>query len=639
MADHDEKPYVSADKNLSEITPLVIGLAIVLAVVLGAANAYLGLFAGLTVSASIPAAVISMALLKMFRGNILQNNAVQTAASAGESLAAGVIFTVPAMILLGSWAEFSYAKTTLIALFGGVLGVLFTIPLRRSLIIEQKLQFPEGVATAEVLKVGDQGGAGVRHILIAGLLGALFKLGAGMKLWAHAAVFARNAGGATFYVGSDLSPALVSVGFIVRLNIAILVFLGGALNWLVAIPIYTKWFNSGGSGGNAEAIAGGIWSTQTRYLGVGAMVVGGVWALIQLRSSLFSGITSNLRAYKKAKAAGKDSAPRTERDVPMQIVFVLIGLSLIPLFLLFHNFTEKVHIAAIMAVVVIIAGFLFSAVAAYMAGLVGSSNNPISGITIVTLLSGSLLLLGLGLGKDIGPPAAILIGGVVCCAAAIGGDNMQDLKAGRIVGSTPYKQQIMQIIGVVAAALVMAPILTLLHEAYRIGSPELSAPQAGLMASVAKGVFSSDLPWTMIGIGAAAAVVVIIVDVWLEKTGKKFRAPVLAMAVGIYLPFELSVPIFIGGIIAHLMERALRDASPEFRTTGERNGLLFAAGLITGEALIGICMALPIVISSNKNVLAIFGAHDTGKFASIPGMILLFGLSVWLYKVATSDKV
>jgi len=638
MAEHEGGPYVPADKNLSEITPLVIALSVVLAVVLGAANAYLGLFAGLTVSASIPAAVISMALLKLFKGNILQNNAVQTAASAGESLAAGVIFTIPAMVLLGSWAKFSYTKTTLIALFGGLLGVLFTIPLRRSLIIEQKLQFPEGVATAEVLKVGDQGGAGVRHILVAGLLGALFKLGAGMKLWAHAAVFARNAGGATFYVGSDLSPALVSVGFIVRLNIAILVFLGGALNWLVAIPIYTKWFGSGASG-NAEAIAGGVWSTQTRYLGVGAMVVGGVWALIQLRNSLFSGITSNLKAYKKAKAAGKDSAPRTERDIPMQIVFVLVGLSLIPLFLLFHSFTEKVHIAAIMAVVVIVAGFLFSAVAAYMAGLVGSSNNPISGITIVTLLSGSLLLLGLGLGPNVGPPAAILIGGVVCCAAAIGGDNMQDLKAGRIVGSTPWKQQIMQIIGVAAAALVMAPILTLLHDAYKIGSPELSAPQAGLMASVAKGVFAGDLPWTMIAIGAAAAVVVIIVDVWLEKTGKKFRAPVLALAVGIYLPFELSVPIVIGGVIAHMMERALATKTPEFRTTGERNGLLFAAGLITGEALIGIFMALPIVISSDKNVLAIFGTHDTGKFASLPGMVLLAGLSYLLYRVSTSDRV
>lgn len=636
MSEQEGKPYVPAEESPTEITPLVVVLSIFLAVLLGAANAYLGLFAGLTVSASIPAAVISMALLRMFRGNILQNNAVQTAASAGESLAAGVIFTIPAMILLGEWAEFSYVKTTMIAAFGGLLGVLFTIPLRRSLIIEQKLQFPEGVATAEVLKVGDQGGAGVKYIAIAGVLGALYKLGAGAKLWAHSAVFARNAGSATFYVGSDLSPALVSVGFIVKLNIAILVFLGGALNWLVAIPIFTatsEFFGPGKIAG-PETLAGDIWGEHTRYLGVGAMVVGGVWALIKLRSSLFSGISSNLAAYKKAKEAKNGAGLRTERDIPMQWVFAMIGVSLVPLFIMFLSFTDKVHIAAIMSLVVIVAGFLFSAVAAYMAGLVGSSNNPISGITIVTILSGSLLLLGLGLGPEVGPPAAILIGGVVCCAAAIGGDNMQDLKAGRIVGSTPYRQQVMQIVGVLAAALVMAPILTLLHDAYTIGSKQLSAPQSGLMASVAQGVFAGGLPWGMIAIGGAAAVAVIIFDVWLERAGKRFRAPVLALAVGIYLPFELSVPIFIGGVIAHLMERALADRPVEVRETNERNGLLFAAGLITGEALIGILMAIPIVITSNKNVLAVFGSFNT----AIPGLILLAALSVWLYKASTSAR-
>ena len=627
-------PYIPATTHLPEITWIVIVLGVVLSVVLAGANAYLGMFAGMTVSASIPAAVISMGVLQLFRGNILQNNAVQTAASAGESLAAGVIFTLPAMIMLHAWTDFSYIETTMIAGFGGLLGVLFTIPLRRALIVEHPLQFPEGVATAEVLKVGDQGGAGVQFIALAGAVGALFKLGtSGLKLWTEQAVFAKKVGGSIAYVGTNLSPALVAVGFIVRLNIAVLIAIGGAINFLIAIPIYAAMHDMD-SNTSAADLAGGIWSAQTRYLGVGAMLVGGFWALIQLRKPLINGIRAGMESYRNSRDNPDAAVPRTELDTPMNWVFVLIGLSVFPLFGLFYHFTDSVGISVFMAVFMLIAGFLFSAVAAYMAGLVGSSNNPISGVTIATILTAALLLLALGLDEKAGPPAAILIGGVVACAAAIGGDNMQDLKCGHIVGSTPRKLQFMQILGVIAAALTIAPVLSLLHEAYVIGSDKLPAPQAGLMSSVAGGVFRGDLPWNMIAIGAGIAVAVIILDLVLEAKKSSFRTPVLAMAVGIYLPFELSVPILIGGLIAHAMDRALAEADEDTKTENGRNGLLFAAGLITGEALIGILLAVPIAATRDADVLAVFGVYT----ASWPGLILLAAVMFLMYHVATKKR-
>ena len=629
-------PVVPASQTLPEITAKAVVLGVVLSIVLAGANAYLGLFAGMTVSASIPAAVISMAVLRLFaRSNILENNIVQTAASAGESLAAGVIFTIPALIILETWTAFRYWEVTIIAAFGGLLGVLFTIPLRRALIVEQPLRYPEGVATAEVLKVGNSGGAGVGYLAAAGAIGALFKLGGlGLRLWHEVIEYARLVGGSIAYIGTNLSPALVGVGYIVGLNIAVLVFIGGAINWWIVIPILV----AGGAApdGDPVAMAGTLWSTQTRYLGVGAMVVGGLWALVRLRGSLVSGIRSGIEAYRRTRAGGGADVPRTEIDAPMPWIGWTLVVSVVPLFLIFNFFTGSAWVSAVMAVVMLVAGFLFSAVAGYMSGLVGSSNNPISGVTIATLLVSSLLLLFmLGADTPTGPAAALFIAAVVACGGAIAGDNMQDLKAGYLLGATPYKQQIMQAVGVIAAATVMAPILTLLLRAYGIGVATaehpnpLAAPQATLMASVARGVFGGDLPWTMVIIGMAIAVVVIVIDLMLERRGASFRAPVLAVAVGIYLPFELEVPIFVGGLISWMAERArprLGDGA------GARHGLLFAAGLITGEALVGILMAIPIVFTSNPDVLAVGMAPQTWL-----GFVLLVGVLLGLYRSATSD--
>jgi len=650
---HPDKT-ISNDMNLPEITFKSVILGIILSVILAGANAYLGLFAGMTVSASIPAAVLSMGILRLFRrSNILENNIVQTAASAGESLAAGVIFTLPALIVMQYWTTFNYWETTLIAGLGGVIGVLFTVPLRRALIVEEGLQFPEGIATAEVLRSGDEGGNSVKYIAQAGIIGALFKFGeTGLRLWTGVVETATRIGGSVAYFGSNLSPALISVGYIVGINIAALVFIGGALNWLVAIPLFAAinpWPVINGEPMAAVEWAGEVWSSQTRFLGVGAMVIGGLWALINLRSSIITGIKSSMKTYSHGAASSITDVPRTERDTPIKWVGIALLISLLPIFALYLYIIQSAAPSILMAVIMLIAGFLFSAVAAYMAGLVGSSNNPISGVTIATILFSSLVLLALlGTGSAKGPAAAIFIGAVVACAAAIGGDNMQDLKAGYIIGATPWKQQVMQIIGVVTAAFVLGPVLILIVNAYGIGVPTeahpdpLAAPQATLMASVADGVFNRNLPWGIIIIGMVLAVCVIILDQIQEKRGSNFRLPVLAVAVGIYLPFELSVPIFVGGLIAWFTQRVLKKriaiTSPENREkledTGREagnRGLLFASGLITGEALIGILMAIPIVLSGNADVLAIV----PDPIGTWPGIILLLLVVLWLGKVAS----
>ncbi|HSR50056.1 MAG TPA: oligopeptide transporter, OPT family [Acidobacteriota bacterium] len=630
MSEH--RPHIPASQSLPEITVKGVVLGLLLSMVLAGANAYLGLFAAITVSASIPAAVVSMAVLSFFRrSNILENNIVQTAASAGEGLAAGVIFTLPALVIMQTWAGFNYWETTFIAALGGTLGVLFTIPLRRALIVEQPLRFPEGVATAEVLKAGDQGGSGLRLIAQAGLLGALFKFAeTGLRLWNGILSGAVYLGSGVVFFGINLSPALVAVGFIVGLNIAVLMFLGGVVNWLVAIPVIAV-LGGAPEGLTASAAAQQIWSTQTRFMGVGAMVVGGLWALISLRKSLVSGIRSGLAAYRQMRSGEGDGTPRTDLDTPMQWVGVAVVVAAVPLFFLFSRFTDSWSVGAFMAVIMLAAGFLFAAVGGYMTGLVGSSNNPISGVSIATILAASLLLLALlGTGSAVGPAAAIFIGSVVAAGVGIAGDNMQDLKAGYLLGATPFKQQIMQVIGVIAASLVMSPVLNLLNNAYGIGVPTqahpnpLAAPQATLMAAVASGVFHGGLPWNMVIFGMLVAVVVIVLDLYLKSRGSTFRTPVLAVALGLYLPLALTSAIFAGGLLAWAVSRGRQQSL-------QGDGLLFSAGLITGEALVGILLAIPIVLVGSSDALAVFGDYS---FMAWPGLIVLVLIILRLYRVA-----
>lgn len=630
-----------------QLTLRAIVLAIVLAMILAAANTYLGLFAGMTIASAIPAAVISMAVLRLLGGGgILENNIVQTGASAGSSIASGVIFTVPALVILGFWSDFKYSWVLAIAGLGGLLGVLFSVPLRRSMIVEQGLAFPEGKAAAEVLKAGENPQQGVKILAWSALGGGFAKIAAasGLRLIPDTAAVAGMAGNYIAYFGTNLSPALLGVGYIVGLNIGIVVLGGAMISWNIAIPIYAAHFLAenaelakAAAGLSAEDTAFLVWSKQIRYMGVGAMLIGGIWALISLRKSLVSGIRSGLAA---TRAGSSSVVAHTEQDLPMKWVLIGIVLFTLPLLLLYQNIVGSLAVSLPMAIIMIVAGFVFCSVSAYMAGLVGSSNNPVSGITIATILFSALVLLAL-MGKDasVGPVATIMIGAVVCCAACIAGDNLQDLKCGYIVGATPWRQQVMLGVGAVSCALVMAPVLNLLARAYGIGEVTaehpnaLQAPQATLMASVAKGMFGGALPWQMVQIGALIAVAIIVLDEILKARGSAFRIPVMAAAVGIYLPLELMTPIFLGGLLAHFAQRALGGGgNTELAERANRKGILFASGMITGEALMGIIIAIPIVVSSRADVMALPPGLQFGRLL---GLAILAVLAVWLYRTAT----
>lgn len=669
---HDDGPVIASSQSVPELTVKALVLGFLLAVILAGANAYLGLKVGMTVSASIPAAVISMGLFRVFfRGaTILENNIVQTIASAGEALAAGVIFTIPALILLGYWDAFEFWPIVAIGTFGGVLGVLFTIPLRRALIVDAALQFPEGVATAEVLKSGHSGGNDAATLAIAAVAGAVIKLcQTGFHLATDLVSGATQAGRSMFGFASNLAPALLAVGYIVGLNIATLVFVGGLISWLFAIPIFSALADPhtvksivGDATGYQAAEA--IWSAKIRYLGVGAMATGGLWALIALTRPVRDGIAASIRAIRETRSGGAASVPRTERDIPIHVVgFGILALA-VPIFLTLLWVIDRGALGisgglyagtiAMAGAFSLIAGFVFSSVAGYMTGLVGSSNNPISGITIATLLTFALILAAvLGTSIDftthdgraiIAAGVAILVGAIVACASAIAGDNLHDLKSGHLIGATPWKQEVALMIGTVGGALIIGPVLQLLFSAYGLGSvlprPDmdpagaLQAPQATLMKSVAEGVFSGGLPWDMVAIGAVIAVAIIIFDKVLEVKKARFRAPVLAVAVGIYLPIGLSVPIFVGGVVAHLASRKLRQsgAGEAILAQAGRRGLLFSAGLITGEALIGIGLAVPFATFQRTDIMALPVPESA---ATVVGVAAFFALSVWLYRVAT----
>lgn len=641
----------SGGKPVPQLTFRAVILAVVLAVVLAAANAYLGLFAGLTIATAIPAAVVSMGVLRLLGGGtILENNIVQTGASAGSSIAAGVIFTIPALIILGYWEDFRYSWVLAIAGLGGLLGVLFSVPLRRTMIVEEPLPFPEGKAAAEVLKAGDNPGPGLKILALAAGLGALVKLGAqsGLRMIPDNAVASGFMGKYLGYMGTNLSPALLGVGYIVGINIGIVVLSGAILSWNIAIPIYHAFFLDSDpllaaqlAGAPAADAAGAIWSAKIRYLGVGAMLIGGIWTLFSLRNSLLSGVRSGIAAARKG---GGLAVAETERDLPMKWMLIALLLFVVPLLGLYQAIVGNWLVSVPMTVIMIVAGFLFVSVSAYLAGLVGSSNNPVSGITIATILfAAAVLMLMLGRDSPVGAVAAIMIGAVVCCAAAVGGDNLQDLKAGYLVGATPWKQQLMLGIGAFSCALIMAPVLNLLAQAYGIGAPtpeqpqSLAAPQATLMASVAKGMFGGELPWDMIAIGAAIGAAIIALDEWLKARASTFRVPVLAAAIGIYLPLELMVPIFLGGVISWLVERRYRINRQDegARDRVHRPGTLFAAGLITGEALMGIAIAVPIVLSERADVLAL---PATLHFNQWIGLLVLAAIGWLLFRSSRKQE-
>ncbi|MGN0526168.1 MAG: OPT family oligopeptide transporter [Acutalibacteraceae bacterium] len=619
------KPYVPAERITPEITVASILTGVILAVVFGAANAYLGLRVGMTVSASIPAAVIAMGVIRvvMKKNSVLESNIVQTVGSAGESLAAGAIFTLPALFLWaaeGKMEEPSIIEITLIALIGGLLGVFFMVPLRNALIVKEHgtLPYPEGTACAEVLLAGEEGGSSAKTVFAGMGFSALFKfIIDGIK--AVPGEIAFRVKGFAGEIGTQIYPAVMSVGYICGPRISSYMFAGGVLSWLVLIPLIVLFGENitlyPGSVPIGEIFAAngasGIWSTYIRYIGAGALAAGGIISLIKslpLIVSTFRG------AIKSVRGAGEAGTDRTSRDMNMKIVIVAIAVLTVAVWLL-----PVIPVNLIGALIIVVFGFFFATVSSRMVGLVGSSNNPVSGMAIATLLIATLILKATGAEGAAGMASAIAIGSIICIVSAIAGDTSQDLKTGYILGATPKKQQYGEVIGVTAAALAIGGTLYLLNSAWGFGSEELAAPQATLMKLIIEGVMENNLPWALVFTGVFIAVVVELIGI-----------PVLPFAIGVYLPVHLNACIMVGGIIRLVFDKLKR--SKEEKEEIVNDGILFCSGMIAGEGVVGILLALLTVLGINLELklgLPEWVSQLTGLLMFAIIILTLLKFSVW----------
>ena len=647
MSVHGE-PYIPASQSPLELTTRVIVVGILLGILMTAANAYLGLYAGMTVSASIPAAVMSMIILRsLFKDvSILENNAVQTMASAGESLAAGIIFTVPALLVIPNvWDEIQLVETTIIALLGGLLGTMFTIALRRLFIVEEALPYPEGVACREVLVAGEEGGEGAQAIIYALGIGAIYGLvQKGFEATKHSVEAATSFLGTRIYAGMDLSVALLSVGFIVGIRIASFIFLGGMIGFGLLVPMYGL-INGWGSAGSSVESFDIIWRQQVRYVGVGAMVLGGLYTLWSMRKTIITGISKAIRT----KSSTDEELLRTEIDLPMNKVFIFCGILVILTVLFYWSKTGSLILALAGGLFLAVTAFFFAAVAGYIAGVVGSSNSPVSGMTIATLLFTVVLVLLIGdglLNLDTSTLmlATVLIASIVASSAAIAGDVMQDLKTGHMVGATPRVQQIAEIVGVITGALVIGPTLKLLHNAfgitqtaclreaeiaYRDCDKALLAPQAELIGDIVRGAFVGDVNLQMILLGVVIAIVLI-----------RLKMPVMSVAIGIYLPLGLSVPIMLGGVISYFAFRSAHIRidgkildTPSKKAVNaakdvENRGVLIGAGFIAGESILGVLVAVLIV--SDFHLYELFGTGTLNNLFSLAFFGWFVFVFIWL---------
>jgi len=602
----DFKSYVPEDSQLPELTFKAVALGVFMAITLGAANAYLGMKAGLTVAATFPAAVVAMAALRLpfLKGSVLEENIARTTASVGEALVAGAIFTIPAFVISGVWDELRYWESTAIMLVGGLLGVLFIIVLRRTLVVEAALPFPESVAASELVKAGqgDQD-TGASYVFKAmGVAGAweLVKNGNGVKLVADSGTVFVSLGRSTIemigqqinYVGGLLlqspaaSPLLIGVGFIVGPQIAATLFAGAVMGWLLLVPLglflNPQLAAQVSDQAGFVSLSTEIWLRQVRPLAVGTMIVAAFYTLFKLRTSLFQGISRAVNDLQAAKSGGKQPN-RLNLDLDFTKTGVAIVVLAVPLLGLYWYFSQSFPGALLLTVVMIVLGFLFAAVAGYLVGLLGSSNNPISGLTLSTLLIAAILMVGIGVTGQAGVLAVLGVAGVVCCAAGIAGDMLQDLKVGHILGGTPWKMELGEIIGVTIAALVLIWPMIVLDRVYEIGSAELPAPQAGLMALMAQGIVGGQMAWPLVITGMFLALGLILINA---------PSPML-IAVGMYLPFQSTSAIFVGGLVAWWLTRLMdrRKVGPEERSRALNTGVLLSSGFIAGEALMAVFLA------------------------------------------------
>lgn len=639
-------PYIPPEKRLPELTTKVVILGGILAAIMGAANAYLGLYAGMTVSASIPAAVIAIGVFRKFNANILEINATKSVAAAAEALAAGIIFTFPALVVMYlmsggkyGWESLMSHMTTIIAaaIVGGLLGVLFIIPLRKVFIVDLDLPYPEGVAVTEVVKVGAGSGEGL-GIVGAGIsIGLLFKLlnsPMGFNVWKEDFKLILGKGNFRVFAGTNTSPALVGVGYILGPKIATIVFGGGVLGWMIFLPIMGMI-----NGYPADGIDGiyGVWRRDTMYIGIGAVIVGGIYTLWSIRSSIKRSLVESLRATKVGSSGG---IKRTERDLPFKISYLVIIIIAMAIFFYFNLY--DITLSILLALIMMFFAFFFSSVAGYMAGVVGSSNNPISAVTISTILFTAILLLILGIEPTVGMMATIIVGAVVCNSAAIAGDVMQELKTGQLLGSTPSKLELATLLGVTISAVVVPFVVGALYEAYGFSIPTAShpnplpAPQALIMSTITGAVFQGSINWPMFILGMIVAVILI----WK-------KIPVMAVAIGIYLPLPLTFPIMIGGAIKYLSDRYIRDKGnmvfsdlsteerkgkiKEWLERSSNNGVLFSSGLVAGEALMGVTIAGFVIAGINLQLM--------GNIPDWPGLLVFLYILLLVAYMAVKEEL
>ena len=625
------KPYIPAEKITPELTVTSVIMGCILAVIFGAANAYLGLRVGMTVSASIPAAVISMGVIRVLlrRNSILESNMVQTIGSAGESLAAGAIFTMPALFL---WAEEGLSdkpgivEITLIALCGGILGVLFMVPLRNALIVKEHatLLYPEGTACADVLLAGEEGGANASTVFSGMGLAAIFKFVVdGLKLLPAdvAAAFKSFKG----EIGMEVYPALLGVGYIVGPKIASYMFVGSLMGWMVIIPMIClfgpdTWMYPAAEGTTiaqlyANGGAAAIWSTYVKYIGAGAIATGGIISLIKSLPLIVTTFRDSMKSMKGSKST---STARTAQDLPMQ--FILLGVFAM-VFIIW--IVPAIPVTLLGAFIIVIFGFFFATVSSRMVGLVGSSNNPVSGMAIATLLIATFAIKSSGKTGIDGMTAAIAVGSVICIIAAIAGDTSQDLKTGYLLGATPKKQQMGEMLGVVVSGLAIGGVLYLLNAAWGYGTAEIPAPQAQLMKMIVEGIMGGNLPWGLVFVGVFLAICLEIL-----------RIPVMPFAIGLYLPIYLNATIMIGGIVRGLLDRR-KGVDEKTKTAQATDGTLYCAGMIAGEGLVGILLAIFAVVGISLDMSGVVNLGNIGGVVLMIIMILsLLKFSIWRKKKA-----
>ncbi len=612
LSDLKFKPYVPANSNMKELTFKSVTLGVILAMILGSANAYLGLKAGMTVAATFPAAVIAMAVLRIFKGNILEENIARTTASVGEALAAGAIFTIPAFVISGVWDDFDYVESTLLMLVGGVLGVLLITILRRTLVEDKTLPFPESQACTEIVKAGQGGRTGAKYVFMTLGIGAIiefFKNPNGITLikdtvrgfWEFSlskinllrgdgsTITAIQQKGGMLVQSPAASPAFLGVGYIIGFRLSAITFSGGVFGWTFLMPVvlflmYSNLIDLTTTGSTWPEIAKSAYDATVKPIAVGGMLVGAFWTLFKMRKSLIQGIGKGFKDIKAAKAGGEvEKTARTDKDMPFKVVLIAVGIILLFMIGLYDMFTSTLGVSVLSAVVMGIAAFVFAAVAGYLVGVIGSSSNPISGLTLSTLLIAAIMMVLVGMEGDKGVIAALAVASVVCVVAGVAGDMMQDLKVGQLLGGTPWKMEVGELIGVVFAALILILPIMLLHQANGIGSEALPAPQAGLMAMISKGIVGGEMAWPLVIAGMFFAVALILLGA---------PSPML-IAVGMYLPFQTTFAIFVGGLIKLTVDKL---AEKKLKAEGDQEvvhntGLLLASGLVAGEALVGIILA------------------------------------------------